>query len=202
MKKTLYLRSNKDIRMMTDPYRVSILQVFKKNGEQGFTVQEIADKLGDPHGKVYYHVKKLENYGALAVDRTKVINGIVAKYYKLTFDTIDILDDPNTQIKNMVKVNETMKMIAKLYNDSRDDSLKFIQHCEALKRSSDTPAKKKNIAEDDCFVTTMSGYFTEENYPKFKADIIELLKKYSIQDTEISQVKKGIFLSVYTELDD
>ncbi len=59
MEKTLYLRSNKDIRMMTDPYRVSILQVFKKNGEQGFTVQEIADKLGDPHGKVYYHVKKV-----------------------------------------------------------------------------------------------------------------------------------------------
>lgn len=182
--------------MMTDPYRLSIIQVFKKTGDRSLTVQEIANGLGDPHGKVYYHVKKLENYGALEVDKTEVINGITAKYYKLTFDTLDIVNDPNEEIKNMVKVNETMKMIGKLYDDSRDDYLAFVQESET-----DDRPKEKNALKNEGFLSMATCYFTEENYPGFKEDILALIEKYSVEDADTTQIKKGIFLSVYTETD-
>ncbi|WDV44614.1 helix-turn-helix domain-containing protein [Clostridiaceae bacterium M8S5] len=198
MKKILYLRNNKDMRMITDPYRLKILQIIMKNEKISLTVQEIANKLGDPHGKVYYHVKKLADYGALEIHKTENINGITAKYYKLTFDDIDFGKDPENKSNYDFKVNQAMKMVAQFYNDSRDDYLKSIK-----RYAENNKGKENEKAKDDCFIYLSNVYLNDEIFPKFKADVIELIKKYSTKgNNDVSHDKKGVFLAVYPEFDD
>lgn len=57
------------------------------------TVKEIADELGEVPAKVYYHVKKLEAIQVLYVEHTRLVNGIVAKYYDFTTDTFSLSPD-------------------------------------------------------------------------------------------------------------
>lgn len=61
-----------------------------KDEDRPMTVKEIADTLGEVPAKVHYHVKKLESIGVLYIKQTRVINGIVAKYYDFTADTITL----------------------------------------------------------------------------------------------------------------
>lgn len=59
-----------------------------KSREQPMTVTEVADAMGLSPAKVLYHIKKLVSIGILYMKYTKVVNGIVAKYYDFTTDSI------------------------------------------------------------------------------------------------------------------
>ena len=82
-----------DIKIFLDPFRSRIMHVMKDAGRP-MTVKEVADEIGVVPAKVYYHVKKLESIGVLYVKRTKVINGIVAKYYDFTADSVSLSVHP------------------------------------------------------------------------------------------------------------
>lgn len=72
-----------DIRTLIDPYRLRILKTFTtENGP--LTAKMVADILEEVPSKISYHIKKMEKTGILEIVNTKVINGIVAKYYSPT----------------------------------------------------------------------------------------------------------------------
>lgn len=84
---TLYLKKPEEIKIYLNPFHSKIMRIMKKE-YRPMTVKEIADEMGLSPAKVYYHVKKLESIGVLSVRYTKVINGIVAKYYDFAADSI------------------------------------------------------------------------------------------------------------------
>ncbi len=84
---TLYLKKPEEIRIYLNPFHSKIMRIMKSK-YRPMTVKEIADEMGLSPAKVYYHVKKLESIGVLSVRYTKVINGIVAKYYDFAADSI------------------------------------------------------------------------------------------------------------------
>lgn len=85
--KTLTLKTPEEIEIYLNPFRMKIIRLMKSM-DRPMTVTEIADKMGLTPAKVYYHVKKLVSIGVLTLKYTKVINGIVAKYYDFTTDSI------------------------------------------------------------------------------------------------------------------
>lgn len=85
----LYIDNIRDYRIYNDPIRRGVLQAIK-DANTSLNVKQIADTIGFKHAKVHYHVKKLESIGAIALDYTTTLNGIVVKYYQLAFDVVNI----------------------------------------------------------------------------------------------------------------
>lgn len=79
MKDILVLRELEQIKAISNPYRVEILESFEVDEPQ--SAKQIAEKLGEPHAKVNYHIKTLLKVGILDLVDEKVKSGIIEKYY-------------------------------------------------------------------------------------------------------------------------
>lgn len=73
------MTSPAQVRCIVHPLRSSILMLFA--ADVPLSVQRMAEKLELPHGKVYYHVRKLVDHGFLEEVRRSTINGIEERFY-------------------------------------------------------------------------------------------------------------------------
>ena len=78
MKEVLVLKDLKQIKAISQDYRIRILEAYN---EEPATAKQISDKLGEPHAKVNYHIKALAKVGILELVEESVKLGIVEKYY-------------------------------------------------------------------------------------------------------------------------
>lgn len=195
MKKKLILKTKEEVRIMTDPYRVDIIQVFRKNDNKPLTVKDIANALGEPHGKVYYHIKKFEKIGAIKLDHTENIKGITAKYYILDFSEIAIEYKCKSDMSEDVELNHTLNMISKFYDDSKNAFVNYVKKVKEYKSKEDLKEGEKTS-----HLTSNNLYFTKDSYEEFLKEIDILIEKYKIETKAANEFKKTIFLSVYSEL--
>lgn len=119
---SLLLKTLDEIKVYSDPYRISIMHAFKRMGRTA-TVKEVADSMGEPPGKVYYHVKKLEQVGLVKVKETRSINGIIAKYYELFEGDVNIMQKEFEPAHRELYFSETRKLIGELFDTTRDTFL-------------------------------------------------------------------------------
>ena len=68
------------LKVLADPLRLSILEYLMKPS----TVKRIAEKLGKPPTKLYYHFNLLEQHGLIQLVDTRVVSGIIEKHYQAT----------------------------------------------------------------------------------------------------------------------
>lgn len=66
------------LRVLADPLRLSIVEYLAKPG----TVKRIAQKLGKPPTKLYYHFNLLEKHDLIRLVDTRVVSGIIEKHYQ------------------------------------------------------------------------------------------------------------------------
>lgn len=78
MKDILVLRELDEIKAISHPYRLEILESF---AEEQLCAKQLSELLGEPHAKINYHIKALLNAGILELVEEKVKSGIIEKYY-------------------------------------------------------------------------------------------------------------------------
>jgi len=70
------------LRIYFDPMRTRIIRTM---AAQPRTVHDIADKLGVPFTRLYYHINMLEKHGLIRVVDVRSLSGVVEeKYYRVT----------------------------------------------------------------------------------------------------------------------
>lgn len=177
---------------MTDPYRMKILMIFNSNCGEAMTVKEIASAMGEPHGKVYYHVKKMMDIGALEVVKTQKINGITAKYYVTTFDEIKI-DEEGSHFDedHPTRVDAYTGMISSLFNQFRDMCVDFF----TMEGIEDYPYKE---GEKTSHFQGGNIYVNEEKYQTFYKELTDVFEKYKVDVKDDEHFEKTFFYSVFT----
>ena len=66
---------------ITDPLRLQIIELVLNQPQ---TVKQIAKKIDRPPTKLYYHVNMLEKHNLIRVVDTKIVSGILEKWYRTT----------------------------------------------------------------------------------------------------------------------
>jgi len=78
----------KEICIMKDPQKLKMIvgnlswKILKMLSEQEMYPLEVARKLGVHEQKVYYHIRKLVNSGAIIIEKQEKKKGAIAKYYR------------------------------------------------------------------------------------------------------------------------
>ncbi|KAB3534843.1 helix-turn-helix domain-containing protein [Alkaliphilus pronyensis] len=151
MKDILVLRELEQIKAISHPYRVDVFECFE--GDQPQSAKQIADKLGEPHAKVNYHIKSLVKVGILELVDERVKSGIIEKYYlpaakMLVIDKnfMQNLDDDVMQSLNQAILSIFEKISEDFYRAAENpkEYKKFILHHNEIYM---TPEEMKELIE-------------------------------------------------------
>lgn len=183
----LLLNKNKDIEVFLDPYHTKIMHVMKDRNLP-MTVKEIADAMGEVPAKVYYHVKKLEGIGVLSVKYTKLINGIVAKYYDFTTDTVALSVPDKDQKSNLLR-SRMMKKYGACFDEAKQKFYDLISY-----------EMNDNKLDEKVYICAKnSAQVDPKELDQFMEDFGKLVEKYRCDGGNAKSY--NLFLSVIKNTD-
>ncbi len=96
-KNYIVLKTDKELKIFMSPVRQKIIKVIHRAGKP-VTSKYVADKLEISPSSAQHHIKKLEQVGIVEFDHNEIINGITAKYLRITEKTISIGQDINDDL--------------------------------------------------------------------------------------------------------
>ncbi len=169
----LAVSSSADVKVAASPQRQQIFRLLLIHGSP-LHGKEIATRLGIQPATAHFHLKKLEEIGAVRVSHTGVINGITARYYEPAVDGIIVQDDL-LQPEDDETLRQKMLLAANAYNTSRDT---FLQAVKKSGQNSPFPVLLNDLV-----------YLSEEDAAAFYSEMENLLNRYA---------RKGSGKTLYT----
>ena len=160
-----------EVKMIFEPYRLKILKVIHKS-EKEMTVKQIATQLEQAPNKVHYHVKKLHDFGVLDLVRTENINGIIAKFYKTTYNGYMIGSEGKSQEVLSAKEEAIMNALDDSVKSFKEDMVTYINMV----------AEKGKEAQRGLIIGYEKLYMTKEEKEDFIEELDKLYKKYHKED--------------------
>ena len=76
------------LKALSDPLRLEILDVMGHQPRHGWTARELAERLGGKQTKLYHHLRVLEERGFIRVAETRLVSGIVERRYQVAARSI------------------------------------------------------------------------------------------------------------------
>lgn len=164
------LKSPEEIKIMSDPLRLTIFKAFHHLNRPA-TAKQIADALTLAPAKVHYHVQKLLSIGILELDHTEEINGIIAKFYKTSVDSF-VIDYSNISDKVRSSVySKSENLYISTFNAYRDTFIDNIRK----KVEKQQPTTSENRSG---FLIHNALKLEQKDYEKFYGEMTELVEKY------------------------
>ncbi|MBZ2175559.1 helix-turn-helix domain-containing protein [Schnuerera sp. xch1] len=111
----IILKTEKELKIFMSPIRQKIIKQMEIEGKP-ITSKHIADKLNISPSSAQHHIKQLQEIGIIEFDHSEIINGIRAKYLKLTEKTVSIggyIDDDLALDRDAIAKN----MLFETYNN-------------------------------------------------------------------------------------
>lgn len=163
------LKTSEEIKIMSDPLRLTIYKTFHKFGRPA-TAKEVADELGLAPAKVHYHVQKMLSIAILELDHTQEINGIIAKFFKVTADSF-VIDYSNIsdKVKNSV-YSKSENLYLSIFNDFRDKFLSSLR--SKVKNNSSISTDRSGFVMNDKIS------IKKDEYEAFYGELVGLFEKY------------------------
>ncbi|WP_099188780.1 winged helix-turn-helix domain-containing protein [Tepidibacter mesophilus] len=188
MKDILVLRDIEQIKAVSHPYRVDILEAF---AEEPLSAKQLSELLSEPHAKVNYHIKTLLNAGILELVEEKVKSGIIEKYYlpkaKMVIMDKSILnsavyDENVARTLNQVSISLFEKISDDFYRAAENDEVKskHVRHYNQY-----------YLTEEECreVMETLEKKITEILHDKDKKDR-ESTRPYNITLMGVPDLRK------------
>lgn len=120
-KKMIKLISQEDLKIFMSPQRLRLIRQMRIFGEP-VTPKILADTLKISASSVQHHIKKLEKLGIVELDHTSVINGILAKYFRLADVDVSIGSYLGDDLSN-----ERYAVMQNLMKESFDGLINFYE---------------------------------------------------------------------------
>ncbi len=181
----LVISSAEDLKVISSPQRQRIFKLLQTAGKP-LHGKAIADFVGIKAPSAHFHLRKLEEIGAVRISHTQSINGITATYYEPAVDDIITGEDFLTTSDD-AQITEKLILAANLFNEAKTS---FI---EALGKNLRDEA---HPSDTGTFSTLLNEilYLSSEDIKPFHEELKVLLGKY----TDYSPDKRvySMFLSV------
>lgn len=112
------LRDVTELKAVSDPLRIRILDTLQAGKDRSWTVKEIAAALGEPATKLYHHIKQLEQVDLVRDVETRVVSGIVEHRYRIGQLVIRFDDE---LFRSTATRDDTTATLASIVDGARDE---------------------------------------------------------------------------------
>lgn len=171
LSKEFYAKNDEEVRILFDPYRRKILKIYLESTEP-LTVKQVATILNEQSSKVHYHVMKLLRIGVVRLVKTKVVRGIVAKYYQTDYTGFHMNTSNLSKESLPILKRECEIAFDRISNDFGNDLKKYYTSVEELGESYQRMLVLRNF----------KLYMTESEQLEVIQMFSTLIEKYSKPD--------------------
>lgn len=160
------------LKVVTNPVRTQVLMSLARPQ----TVKQVAEKLGLPPSKLYYHVNLLEKHGLIAVVEKRVVSNIIEKVYCATAVNFEV--DPALLSLSEGEGRESANsLIVSVLDQTRDELLRAIQIRALESAKGESPHRPAAVSRALCIIP-------ELRVAEFQERIEALLKDFQAADVE------------------
>ncbi len=160
------------------------------NADEALTVKQMADKLGQPATKLYYHVSELEDAGFVKLVGTRVKSGIIEKYYRIAAESMQV---DRSLLNNDEGMEESLSALIDTVFDTTIADLRRSFHAGLLKPTGDTAgpeSKLMMLSHDLCRLR-------QEDIPTFIEKFKSLLEEMNPKTEGEGMVTYGCTIAFY-----
>lgn len=181
----LIVSSPEDLKIISSPQRQRIFKILQTAGRP-LHGKEIADSIGIKAPSAHFHLRKLEEVGAVKVSHTQNINGITATYYIPAVDGMIVGEDFLISTDDE-QISERLVFAANIFDEAKRSFVKALG----------MRLRKEATGSGSSQLTAMVNkvlYLSECDVKSFYEEMDALIKKYA----EFSPDKQpfDLFLSV------
>ncbi|UXU83824.1 winged helix-turn-helix domain-containing protein [Mammaliicoccus sciuri] len=163
-----------ELKCISDQLRMKISMLLI---EREMTATEIGKHLNIPKAKIFYHLKELEKYGMVKINRTEVKGSNVYKYYVATHNGFKV----NPQLLNE-------------YRDEVSDSTKDMVTSQ-INRTIDVLNQYGLITDDDQLISkTVQAKWSQNQFDIFKQKLDALIDEVDQQSSD--EVETYYYLNI------
>lgn len=163
--------SEEELQVLSSPQRQRIFKIMQSGGVP-MHGKEIGDRLGVKAASAHYHLKKLEKIGVIKQSHTQLVNGITARYYEVTVDSV-ILGEDFLDATDDGLTKQKMLLIHNTFNANRDAFIRSLHQIMQQERTGEIGENRLHLALD--FKLYLSG----EDAELLQKDMDELFTKYA-----------------------
>ncbi len=176
------IRDLQVLRTIAHPLRLQILESLMAQPQ---TVKQVAEQLGLAPGKLYYHVKLLENNGLIGVVETRVEGNIIEKVYRATSSSIEM--DPALLSFATEEGQENIgTMEAATLDVTRDDLLRSLQ-ARAYALAQGAPEKSRRVMSSRSL-----SRMDDNRAAEFRARLSALIEEFEAADVQGSDAESDL----------
>jgi len=118
---TLHLSRLEQVRVLADPLRLRMLELF---GQAPRTTKQVAELLGEKPTRLYHHVDAMVRVGLIELQETRQNRGATEKYYRAASRRFEVGNDPAKKTAR-VREQETVAMIRTLLDATSSEVIGF-----------------------------------------------------------------------------
>ena len=184
-RRLLTVSSAQDLKIISSPQRQRIFKLLQTSTKP-LHGKEIADNLGIKAPSSHYHLRKLEEIGAVRISHTQVINGITATYYESAVDIIMTGEDFLSSSDNE-HIREKLLFTANIFNEAKKA---FVNSLERKLRETEQSPDSDTIS----ILLNTTLYLHKEDMESFNNELTAIIEKYT--DLSSSKQPYSMLLSV------
>ena len=156
------------LKVLADPLRLSIIELLVKPS----TVKRVANKIGKPPTKLYYHFNLLEKHGLINMVDTRIVSGIVEKHYQAAARSFQVSRDLLTPGSESFDENLDV-VLSGIFADAREDLRTSLMDGTTVPGDEETPAAKQLRLQ------RTRVWLTPDQAETFYKQLNDLLETYS-----------------------
>ncbi len=183
----LRITTLEQLKAISDPLRVDILEIV---ADEALTVKQMADKLGQPATKLYYHVSELEDAGFVKLVGTRVKSGIIEKYYRIAAESMQV---DRSLLNSEEGMEESLSALIDTVFDNTIADLTRSFRAGLLKQPGDEADPKSKVM----MLTHDLCRLRKEDVPTFIAKFNSLLAEMNVKTEGEGMVTYGCTIAFY-----
>jgi DNA-binding transcriptional ArsR family regulator len=175
------------LKVYFNPMRLKIIHEMVNTPK---TVQEIANALGVPFTRLYYHINLLEKHNIIHVVETRSMSGAVEeKYYQVAAYQF-IVPNKLLSFSNPEEAEGINLFLSKMLGETSDD-IRLSIHTERINMEVKSPHP------DSLLVRRGLMRMSREKIEEFHQDLHELMKKYRDEEAQADDIYYGFTVALY-----
>lgn len=176
------------LKVISDPLRLQIMEAVVTEAR---TVKQVADLLGKPATKLYYHVSALEGAGFVTVVETRIKSGIIEKYYRTVAENFQV---DKKLLRASELGDEALEQLLTTIFDGTAEEIR--QSVKAKKMDWQSQASPQRTAMLGRSLVSVQ----DEDVPTFIEKLDALLKELDQHERPDKQANYGLTIAFYPRL--
>jgi DNA-binding transcriptional ArsR family regulator len=192
----LVIQDLETLKVMSDPLRMQILELVLHDA---LTTKQIARAAELPASRLYYHINLLEKHGLLRVASTRLVSGIVEKYYRTVAQFITV--DPDLFRSLTPEASEAFDAaLAGFFDNAKADAVRSLQAGLFGLKPTDTEGTERGPVGH---LTRSVAYLTREQAEAIRQQLKAVMKDFDGFDGagEPGTQRYAIILGLFPTLD-